>query len=88
MSGLKLIVIALAALPAAAAASETVAYTYDARGRLVNVAHTGTINDGLATSYSFDKADNRLRKEVTGGGCVAVVPAPNGYRVIPCATSA
>jgi YD repeat-containing protein len=54
----------LAALPAAAA--ETIAYSYDARGRLVQVARS-TSGTATTTSYGFDKADNRLSKTVSGG---------------------
>jgi YD repeat-containing protein len=42
-----------------AAASETLTYTYDARGRLVKVARSGTINNGTSACYAYDKADNR-----------------------------
>jgi len=52
------------ALPAPAAASETVTYVYDARGRLVEVNRakpTGTVK----TKYTYDRADNRTKKEVT-----------------------
>jgi YD repeat-containing protein len=54
----------VAALSTVAAASETVQYTYDARGRLVEVQRTqpgGTIK----TKYEYDRADNRTKKEVT-----------------------
>ncbi len=44
----------------AAVAAETIAYSYDARGRLVQVARTGPVNK--TTSYTLDKADNRLTK--------------------------
>ena len=52
----------------AAAASETIAYTYDARGRVKQVAHSGTpvTNNGVTTSYTYDKADNRTNKTTTG----------------------
>lgn len=40
-------------------ASETVNYTYDARGRLVKVARSGTVNNGVSACYAYDKADNR-----------------------------
>ena len=43
----------------AAAVSETVSYTYDSRGRLVKVVRTGTVNNNVTASYSYDKADNR-----------------------------
>jgi YD repeat-containing protein len=72
----------------AAHASETVNYTYDARGRLVQTAHSGTVNNGLASSYSYDHADNRTNVSVTGGltssggGDGATVPS-NLFIVVP-----
>ncbi len=57
---------AISAIAAAALASETVTYTYDARGRLVKVEHSGSINNGLVTNYTLDKAENRERVKVTG----------------------
>jgi YD repeat-containing protein len=57
---------ALAATPVAAQATETVTYTYDAKGRLVKVVHTGTVNSNLTTTYSHDKADNRTNVTTTG----------------------
>lgn len=54
----------LAAAPAAAA--ETITYTYDARGRLVKVQRSGTVNNGVTTDYVIDKADNRTSKVTTG----------------------
>jgi YD repeat-containing protein len=53
-------------LGAAANAAETITYTYDARGRLVQVARSGTVNNGVTTSYTIDKADNRTNKTTTG----------------------
>ena len=47
-------------------AGETITYTYDARGRLVKVVHTGTVNNNLQTTYSHDKADNRKNTTTTG----------------------
>lgn len=59
--------LALAAMASGiAGASETVNYTYDAKGRLVKVAHSGTINNNVVANYSFDKADNRVNVNVTG----------------------
>lgn len=49
-----------------AGASETVNYTYDAKGRLITVAHSSTINNNVVANYSFDKADNRINVNVTG----------------------
>jgi hypothetical protein len=54
------------AVPALALASETVTYTYDAKGRLVKVEHKGDINDGVKVEYKHDKADNRTKVKVTG----------------------
>lgn len=63
----RLIVGALIGATAAAAfAAENVAYTYDARGRLVQVNRTGSINNGVVTNYTIDKADNRTNKTTTG----------------------
>lgn len=59
--------IMLAALASGmAGASETVNYTYDAKGRLIQVAHSGTVNNNVVANYSFDKADNRVNVNVTG----------------------
>ncbi|HEY0629051.1 MAG TPA: hypothetical protein VGD23_06955 [Sphingomicrobium sp.] len=56
-----------AALAASTAgASETIAYTYDARGRLIQVQRSGTVNNGVTTSYAIDKADNRTNKATSG----------------------
>ena len=57
---------AVAAVPALAIAAETIAYSYDARGRLVKVARSGDVNDNVVTNYSYDKADNRTAKTTTG----------------------
>lgn len=53
-------------LTASAQASETVKYTYDAKGRLVKVERSGTVNNGVVTDYEHDKADNRKRAKTTG----------------------
>lgn len=58
-------VIAVAA-PPPARAGETIAYTYDAKGRLTKVVRSGTVNAGVATSYTHDKADNRRALKTTG----------------------
>jgi len=57
---------AAALVPALAIAAETIAYRYDARGRLVRVERSGTVNNNVVTNYIFDKADNRLVKTTTG----------------------
>jgi hypothetical protein len=61
-----LIVVLIAAAPALAIAGETVNYTYDAKGRLVKVEHSGTVNNNLVANYAHDKANNRTNLNVTG----------------------
>jgi hypothetical protein len=56
----------VAAVPALAMAAETIAYKYDARGRLVQVERSGTVNNNVATNYSYDKASNRTVKTTAG----------------------
>lgn len=46
--------------------NETINYTYDARGRLTNVTHSGSVNNNVAANYTYDKADNRVTVNVTG----------------------
>ena len=55
----------LAAVATAAKAHETATYSYDARGRLIKVVRTGTVNGGVSvsTNYAYDGADNRTQKE-------------------------
>jgi hypothetical protein len=53
-------------MPAAAGASETINYSYDARGRLKQVSHSGSVNNNVVSNYSYDKADNRTNKTTTG----------------------
>ena len=52
-----------------AGAAETIAYTYDAHGRIVQVVRTGTINNNVTYTYEYDKADNRRK--------VKIVNSPN-----------
>jgi YD repeat-containing protein len=56
----------LIVLGVTAYAAETINYSYDARGRLKQVARTGTINNNVTTNYTYDKADNRTNKTTTG----------------------
>jgi len=53
-------------LAEAAQAAETITYVYDARGRVIQVIRTGTVNNGVTTTYVLDKADNRTTKTTTG----------------------
>ncbi len=52
------------AAAAAAWASETVTYTYDARGRLIKVERSGNVNNGVKAEYKYDKGDNRTNVNV------------------------
>ena len=61
-----MVLLALVVVPAAVQAAETITYTYDAKGRLVKVVHTGTVNNNLTTTYGHDKADNRTNVKTTG----------------------
>jgi hypothetical protein len=54
------------AIAAPASATETITYTYDAKGRLVKVERTGTVNNNVKTEYTHDKADNRTNVKTTG----------------------
>lgn len=58
--------VAVAAVPALAIAAETIAYGYDARGRLVQVVRNDGAGNNVVTNYAFDKADNRTGKTTTG----------------------
>jgi hypothetical protein len=49
-----------------AGGSETINYTYDAKGRLILVQHSGTVNNNVVANYTFDAADNRRNLKVTG----------------------
>lgn len=48
-----------------ASAAETISYTYDAKGRVVKVVRTGTVNNNVTVEYEHDKADNRTRLKTT-----------------------
>ena len=54
------------AAAAIAEASETINYSYDARGRLVSVKRSGSVNNNVNTAYGYDKADNRTFRNTTG----------------------
>ena len=59
---------ALVALTSSSAlsAAETVTYTYDAQGRLVQVVHSGGPANGTQTTYTQDAAGNRTNVQTTG----------------------
>jgi YD repeat-containing protein len=89
-------------LASVASATETITYTYDAKGRLVKVERAGSINNGVTTTYAHDRADNRSNLTVTGstnggsgGGSAVVVdgsfedpPQNGGYTYGPTITGA
>ena len=50
----------------AAQAGESIAYSYDAKGRLVKVVHIGSANNNVQTVYAHDMADNRKNTTTTG----------------------
>lgn len=72
-------------LPTIASAAETITYSYDAKGRLSQVAHTGSVNNGVVATYKFDAADNRSSVTVEGAVPRVVVVPLNGITVIPLA---
>jgi YD repeat-containing protein len=47
-------------------AAESITYKYDARGRLIEVKRTGTVNNNVQTNYTHDKANNRKTVTTTG----------------------
>jgi YD repeat-containing protein len=58
--------VAAALLASAASATETITYTYDAKGRLMKVERSGTVNNNVKAEYVQDKVDNRKNVKVTG----------------------
>lgn len=61
-----LLAIAFVAAMPGASATETITYTYDAKGRLVKVERSGTVNSNVKVEYSHDKSNNRTNVKVTG----------------------
>lgn len=55
----------------AASAAETITYTYDARGRVIKVVHTGTVNNNVQACYKYDKAGNRQNVKIDVGSLPA-----------------
>jgi YD repeat-containing protein len=64
----RFVLVALLCVPSIAQAAETITYSYDARGRLVKVVRTGTVNNNVQVVYTHDKANNRKSVVVTGSG--------------------
>ncbi|MFA6112564.1 MAG: hypothetical protein WC729_01185 [Sphingomonas sp.] len=61
-----MIAVAMVGATGIASGSETINYSYDAKGRLVRVQHSGTVNNNVVANYTFDAADNRKNLKVTG----------------------
>ncbi len=74
---------AAALVPIVASASETVTYGYDAKGRLIQVSHTGSVNNGLTATYAYDAADNRTSVTTAGATARVVVVPLGGMTIIP-----
>jgi hypothetical protein len=56
-----------------ASADQNKTYTYDVLGRLVQVARSGTVNNGATECYAYDPANNRSNVTVqTTSDCAAV----------------
>jgi hypothetical protein len=64
-------------------AASATTYTYDALGRLIGATTTGTVNNGVQMSTTYDAADNRTTFQVTGAPAKVVVVPLNGLTVIP-----
>jgi len=60
----------------ALSATETVTYSYDAQGRLVQSVISGTVNNGQSSSTSFDAANNRTNYTVSLSGGTPPPPPP------------
>ncbi|SDD72978.1 YD repeat-containing protein [Sphingomonas sp. YR710] len=84
--------LAAAIIPSGGAyATETVTYSYDALGRLTQSSTSGTVNNGLVATTTYDAADNRATHVVTGsansGPPMRVVVLPiAGFTIIPLAS--
>jgi hypothetical protein len=61
----KIILVGCVALAGSAYAAETITYTYDAKGRVVKVVRTGTVNNNVTYDYTHDAANNRKKVKVT-----------------------
>lgn len=74
----------LIGLASKVSADETITYGYDARGRLITAASSGSGASNRTTSYGFDAADNRVSVTTTGSSLI-VLPI-GGLRVVPLAS--
>jgi hypothetical protein len=76
--------------PQVAQSGETVTYAYDARGRLVSVSRSGSVNNGVQAAYTYDKADNRTNVTVCAAGITLLagqsMASPDGRFVLSMQT--
>jgi YD repeat-containing protein len=79
----RLVLILTCLLASPTQAAETITYTYDAQGRMVTVTHTGTVNNNVTATYSFDAADNRTNVTIVNAASRVIVVPLNGLTVIP-----
>jgi YD repeat-containing protein len=63
-------------IPSVLNATETVTYSYDAQGRLVQSVISGTVNNGQSSTTSFDAANNRTNYSVSVNGGTPPPPPP------------
>jgi YD repeat-containing protein len=63
-------------IPSGINATETVTYSYDAQGRLVQSVISGTVNNGQTSSTTFDAANNRTNYSVSLSGATPPPPPP------------
>ena len=54
---------------------ETVTYTYDVHGRLIQLSRAGGPNAGSVTTYGFDANTNRTSRVTTGAGSLMAADA-------------
>jgi YD repeat-containing protein len=78
MSRIFLLSVSVIALmvPLSGRATETVTYSYDAQGRLIQSVISGTVNNGQSSTTSFDAANNRTNYSVSVNGGTPPPPPP------------
>jgi YD repeat-containing protein len=54
------------AVGGSATGNETINYSYDAQGRLIQAKHSGTGNSNVTVDQGFDNASNRVLLNVVG----------------------
>lgn len=67
---------ALLSLPSFVYATESVTYSYDELGRLIETRVSGGPRGGVSNAIGFDPAGNRVNYLVSGVGGVSAPPAP------------